>query len=238
MLHLRRVFFGGVLLAVFLVQHAGADLLPTSSWTGGSQWQGSSFYSADETGEFLNFDVRVDYAVYKTKEFNTDTSVLEDRVLEGDELDFVDAFGGDYTYIYAYQILTRNTNTMAVGSFSLLDGDDNLMDESRFGEATAMEDGEFGEGGIAPIDDELLNGIGIWEFEDLSFKQGANSWYLVYGSDEAPVVGDFEVSSYQGGPISPLSEPSDPSSPIVEVPEPISILLLGSGFFALRRRRK
>ena len=239
MFQLRRVIFSGVLLAVFLVQHASADLLPTSSWAGGEKWQGSSFYSADETYEFIKFDVRVDYAVYQTKEFNPDSGELEDRVLSGDELDFVDAFKDqsveDYTYIYAYQILTRNQNTISVGNFSLLDGDDNLMDTSRFGDAGAIEDGDFGEGGIAPIDDELLNGIGIWEFDDLAFKKGENSWYLVYGSNESPVVGDFEVTDYQGGPIAPLSEQLEQATP---TPEPVSILLLGSGFLAVRRRRK
>lgn len=239
MLRLRRVSFGLVFLAAFFVQHAGAALLPTSSWAGGEKWQGSSFYSADETYEFKKFDVRVDYAVYQTKEFNPDTSVLEDRVLSGDELDFVNAFkdqsGADYTYIYAYQILTRNQNTTAVGSFSLLDGDDNLMDTSMFGDAGAIEDGDIGEGGIAPIDNEFLNGIGMWEFDDLAFKKGENSWYLVYGSNEAPVVGDFRVTDYQGGPVSPLFEPPET---VIILPEPVTILLLGSGFFIVRRRRK
>ncbi|KKL20156.1 hypothetical protein LCGC14_2458270 [marine sediment metagenome] len=163
MLQLRRVIFGGVLLAVFLVQQAGATLLPTSSWTDGEKWQGSSFYSADETYEFLKFDVRVDYAVYKTKEFDTDTNKYVNRVLE-DEQALVDTFPKDidgiyeYEYIYAYQILTRNQNTMSVGSFSLLDGDDNLMDASRFGDAGAIEDGDFGEGGIEPVGD--VQGLG------------------------------------------------------------------------------
>lgn len=243
MLQLRRVIFSGVLLAVFLAQHAGAALLPTSSWTGGSEWQGSAFYSSsDDTGDFLTFDVRVDYAVYKT-DLDNGISAAETTLLSG----FIDP-GYDpesddnmykYEYIYAYQVLTRNDNNTAVGSFSLFDGDDNPMGPASFGDITAIDDDPFGEGGIEPAESGILP-EGIWNFENLAFKQGANSWYLVYGSDEAPVVGNFSATPSSGLPTGSEGSSSgsgDSIQPII-VPEPMSILLLGSGFFALRRRRK
>ncbi len=231
MLRSRRVFFGGVLLAVFLVQCTGAALLPTSSWEGGEKWQGSAFYSGND--DFLQFNVRVDYAVYKIKD-DEGASILAG--LSNAEQTLVDGFGTtDYTYIYAYQVLTRDDNAIPVSSFSLFDGEGEVMDEDFFGDRNAIDDDLDGENGIEPSD---ILGEGVWEFDGLTLKGGNNSWYLVYGSNSAPVVGGFDVTASEEVPLSGPPEQSAPIDPIDPAPEPMTILLLGSGFLAVRRRRK
>ena len=82
--------------------------------------------------------------------------------------------------------------------------------------------GKYDDGsGGRPSTSEYLTGDKlrvVWEFAGGLIYKGEHSWFLVYGSDYAPVVGDYEIQGVE-------SEPP----PIPEVPEPVTVALLGFG---------
>jgi hypothetical protein len=221
MLPLKRgVLFSFLLLAAFVVQNAGATMLPETSWIPEDEeeaiWHGSSFFDND----FGNFHVRVDYAIYDLKNLGS---------ANGDELNMFSEFNNseDKKYLYAYHVLTRNDSTTPVGKFSIL-GEDGLgIDESLISNAGAIDN----EDGLAPSD-ILPNGV--WEFSDPTFQGGASSQWLVFASDSAPVFGSFEVD--QTGGVVPGANGT--SVEMMPAPEPVSILLFGFGALGVLKRRR
>ena len=168
----------------------------------------------------------LDFAVYDTQNY----------LAESDEEVFINEFGTTAKrYIYAYQIITKNETTTAVASFAIRDSENQLVNEALIDDEhhidptpyTSNENHFF----LEPVDDELDNGE--WSFDGFGLKDLGRSSFLVFASDSAPTRGSYEVTAATG-----LSIPGDVSTGATDTPEPMSILLLGSGFFAVRRRRK
>lgn len=218
MLRLRRVIFGLVLLLSFLCGKSFANILPASSYS--SAWEGS--HSFDDGNGLIG---RIDFAVYDTKNLLADS----------EEEDLSNLFGAtDKRYIYAYQVLTSNLSTKAITSFEVLDAGNQALDESIFSDKHTVDQSTFDKSyakyGLGlDADSSLANAK--WGFDGLLLKDTQRSWFLVFASDSEPTRGSYEVTPATG-----ISIPS--GQPSQTTPEPMSILLLGSGFFIVRRRRK
>ena len=225
---LRKIVVLSLLLAAMLfVQNASAVVLttynlPASSYAASvDNWQGYSLYNQG------GFNLHIDFAVY-------DTEMLDD----GDEYDLVTALVEDKgltgRYIYVYQVLqpTNGSDAEDVGYFDLLrDGEtfngtdvDSIADDFGF----ISDDWEVGE--------EPAENINIpvgWRWDASNpLSAGEHSWFLAYSSNFAPVIGSYEIK-----PPDSRGVPVDGDSP--DVPEPITLVLLGSGgamIFANRRK--
>ena len=201
-------FLVSLVVVVLFVQNAPAAttyLLPESSYLDGA-WQGYSIY--DEDG----FNVLVEFAVYDTK----------DLKLPGESAFVSDLGDMSGQYIYAYQVFNHSLAIEDVGYFGIRDIDGNSIDPSLMADTSSQDDGE---GGIAPVDLSLLQGV--WLFSKNAaglIIAGTHSYFLVFGSNFAPVAGTYKIGHEGDFPV---------------VPEPTTIALLGIGgvvFFVGRRK--
>ncbi|MHC4499810.1 MAG: PEP-CTERM sorting domain-containing protein [Planctomycetota bacterium] len=192
-----------LLVLTLFARNAGATLAPMLE---SSFHEGYVFY--DEAG----LRGRIDFAVYDTE-----------HAEYGDEyLDVGIEAPGEGRYIYAYQIFNDYfVSEEAVAYFALLG-----IDESTVDGIGSQEDPESG---VEP-GDTFLDGVesrAVWEFNgsDMYVWAGEHSWFLVFGSDDGPVAGDYEIRG--------------PDSVMVPAPEPSTVALLGLGsviFFVKRRK--
>lgn len=203
-------FFSLLIVATLLVQNASATILPISSYEDG-HWQGSRFYDIEVVnGSFLRG--RIDFAVYDT--------------LGGNE--FVEAgftAPGDGRYIYTYQIFNDySASDEAVAYFAVFEVDRNPMDVYEDSIGSQRDDPDSGiELTSAYFTESNLEAV--WLFAGQILMRDEHSWFLVFSSDSAPVLGDFEISA-EGGDFP-------------AVPEPGMLTLLGIGgamIFTKRRR--
>ena len=219
MVQLRRVIFSGVLLLSFLCGQSFANILPISSYS--NAWQGSHTFDNDD-----GLVARVDFAVYDISDYGD---------LEDDEIELSNMFGAtDKRYIYAYQVLTHSESTTAIASFKIQDNDGQSVDDALISDIGTIDPVPFdpvAQLGIEP-DDILANGE--WLFPGFDLVGSERSWFLVFASDAAPTRGTYEITPATGV----IGIPGEPSASTYPTPEPVSILLLGSGFLVVRRRRK
>jgi len=206
------LFCGLLIVATLFARTASATYyLPDSSYEGGA-WQGSSTYEKN------GFNVLVDFAVYDTgnlPEFADETALAEQLNLAGQ-------------YIYAYQIFNHRDDIYEeIAYFGILDIDEQQIDEALIKNDTGSYDD--GSGGVAPTpEDSEIQGTWVWTFDGGYISAGEHSWFLVFSSDNTPIVGDFEI----WGP----KEEGDLPAPI---PEPTTIILLGvGGLIAVSTRRR
>jgi hypothetical protein len=186
-----------------VAQSASATIVPMLE---SSYHDGFVFYSQD------GLNGRIDFAVYDTE-----------HPLYGDEYqDNGLEKPGDGRYVYAYQVFNDYlASEESVAYFAVLGGH-----ESTVSGIGSQEDPETGIAPGSQYFDTDLSQV-MWEFDgdDGYVLAGEHSWFLVFGSDQTWVKGDYEI----GGP----------DYVPVPVPEPATIVLLGlAGAAVLVRRRK
>jgi len=214
-----------VITLILLVQTANATLapmLPESSYDDGN-WQGfRSFYEEPEQGGYL-FG-RVDFAVYDTDQ------------LSQQEEDWVNSLGlnQEERFIYAYQVFNDyDQSDREIAHFEVF-----AQSGAQLGvESQNIDTKEDEQSGIEPSDG-YLDSAGeklVWAWDDAPAGNGLlykdnHSWYLVFLSDSAPVLGDFNVKA--------LEDNGD--FPVAGVPEPATIVLFGvaQAFLVITGRKK
>ena len=129
-------------------------------------------------------------------------------------------------YIYAYQI-TNNSDSQDISLFTLLDKSNNPISQQLMHSTCSQSDGSSLS--VAP-DPEVSAQQGIWEWTASGgfISAGKNSWYLIFGSDNAPTKGSFKVST------------ASETEPPIPTPEPCTLALIGiaSAMFAAKRGKK
>ena len=207
---------GLIVLAGVITQQAQASL-PLSTYGQANGWQGYAVYK--EQG----FNVVVQYAVYDNLanpgEFSWDNTKVQMPPTD--------------RYIYAYQIFNVGSDSdKDVGYFNILDIHKNPIVQSLMHGTNSVTDSASG---IAP--DPQVSAIqGAWTWSpDAYVTAGKHSWYLIYSSDKAPVMGSFEVKTIadvNGNIPNPGGDGS--------VPEPTSVALftIATGIFAAFRKVK
>ncbi len=181
--------------------------LPQSHYQDG-EWQGKNDY----TGNGLW--VRIEFAVYDTEDHPADFT------WDGE----LDMPAGD-RYIYAYQIFNHPDSMDEVSTFSLMDTEGELVDESSMNSTCSQDDG-YAES-VEPTDSDRQ---GVWEFEFGTLIPGKASYFLIFSSEHAPQAGGYELVG---------TEDDDDLPAPIHSPEPsmVALLGLGSGVIVLQKRR-
>ncbi|MCX5635174.1 MAG: PEP-CTERM sorting domain-containing protein [Planctomycetota bacterium] len=220
---LNRIFcFLSFLFVVMSAGNAFAVLfeLPNSSFQGGA-WNGESTYSDN------GFQAVVQYAVYDK---------LGGNEWGGKGYDAP----GDGRYIYAYQVFNYNSNTNKVGYLKLFGAAGHTLtggEMSGIGSQKDPTDTQFPEQGIKPFSgefDDTEKQIS-WKFLDAGgdfglIGQAQHSYFLIFSSNNAPVMGNYEIKQSQSGGPTPGQD---------SAPEPATIVLFGTGgLILLRKLRK
>ncbi len=132
----------------------------------------------------------------------------------------------DDGYIYAYQISNHPfLSTEDLAFFSVLDIDGDPIAQDLMIATYAQDDGTGGIGPDPNVSD--VQGAWEWSWENGYVTPGDHSWYLVFTSPYEPTKGTFEVQNSE-----------DQDVPVPEIPEPMTVALLGLGSAPLLLRRK
>ncbi len=204
--------------ALFVQDASAAVMLPESSYAP-DQWQGSVFYNQAWGDKFLQG--RIDFAVYDT-----------DNLYLSGETAFTDQLSLPGRYIYAYQVFNNldesDESVIYFAVFKPNGGAPLDVDESSIG---SQDDGNSG---VQPSGEYFSDDKRkvFWEFKGIEgglIYKGDHSWFLVFSSNSAPVVGNYEVK----GPEADVPIPE-------EIPEPamIALISLGGTLVMCRGRRK
>jgi hypothetical protein len=199
-----------VVVTLFVNNTSAALVLPYSTYGDLHGWQGSRIYNDN------GFNVLIEFTVY-----DTETYLNEFIGTDG----FVNP--GQGRYIYAYQIFNHPSADEDIEYFSIF-GIDTTIHEATIDGLSSQDDGEEG----TPTSDEYFDDDPariVWEFDWGILIPGEHSYFLVFSSNYEPVVGDYEIRSFE----------EEGDAPIPEVPEPGILTLLGIGgamIFTKRRR--
>ena len=214
-------FFSLLVLATLFVQNASAALiyLPDSSYAEAEDnWQGSRIYKEDD------FYVLIDFTVYDTQ-----------NLLSSEEIAFAEELNIAGRYIYAYQIFNHPDALEEVGYFEIFGIGEPPLDVYADSIGALSDSDDPNTEGIEPTDKyfNTSHTRGTWLFSadygHGSILSGEHSWFLVFGSNFAPIPGSYEIKV-----------PEEGESPVPpEVPEPATLILLGiGGALIFTRRRK
>jgi hypothetical protein len=167
-----------------------------------SAYSGTTAFSFSQGTSILN--VNVEYAVFAPGQYaGSDTS-------------------GGTDYIYAYQIFSDSSSTVAVDFFSV-----GIISGSSIN--TVYTDSTYGTlGGVNPFAFNFPQSAG-YIFTPAALNPGQYSTVLLFSSDYAPTMGFGTVSSGGLGGMCALPTPA--------VPEPMTIALLIPAIAALRNRK-
>jgi hypothetical protein len=214
-------FFSLLVVATLFIQNASAALtyLPNSSYAVDT-WEGFRYYNEDlGGGNYLRG--RIDFTVYDT-----------DNLLWAGEMDLAEELDLSGRYIYAYQILNNlYASDEAVEYFAVFSDSGNPMDVFEDSIGSYEDPGS----GLEPADAHFTssNLEGVWEFKDQGdfscIYKGDHSWFLVFSSDYAPVVGDYEIRGIQ--------EEGDIPTPEIAEPGTLTLLGLSSAAMLIKRRK-
>jgi hypothetical protein len=210
--------FGFLLLILFFAQLVSAGILPSSS-----HYEGTSHYSG---GGFVGY---VDFAVYDTQGSGGDEFAAQ----------VGDTAPGTGRYIYAYQIF-NNSATDIIDYFEIL----------RSGSTGAISDSTANIGAVSDSpSDPAEAGVnatrsyfdpsrirGIWEFNynGSHIQSTEHSVFLVLRSNSDWISGNYRFTPSTSDE---LPTP-DSSTTTTTVPEPVTLVLLGSVGLAVFNRRK
>ena len=200
--------FMALVLMVFVAQNAVATL--EYMLPESTHYSGSTYHDILTDDGYLRG--RIDFAVY-------DTQMYPDEFIGEDGYENP----GDGRYIFVYQIFNDyNASEEEVIYFALLDILGAPISETG-APITGTSSVDDGSGGVEPSDypDE-----GVWVFENGVIFSDGHSFFLVLSSDTDWVAGDYEIKH------------ADDDFPIPNVPEPVSIVILGAGFLSLIAGRR
>ncbi|MFA5423849.1 MAG: PEP-CTERM sorting domain-containing protein [Phycisphaerae bacterium] len=160
----------------------------------------------------------IDWRVYQGSDSYTEDTGFDAPVPESD-------------FVYVYKIYNFDESDSVISYFNILG-----LDETN---VSGMGYEDFGAAGAQPLDcyfDDTEGTEGaawIWSTENGYIIKDGYSWMLVLSSDNGPMVRDYILKGPDDG--DPLEGPNGDG----QVPEPLTVALLGAGgAFLLRRKRR
>jgi hypothetical protein len=211
---------GFLLLILFSAQPVSAGILPNSS-----HYEGTSHYSVGGLKGYI------DFAVYDTQDF------------DGDEFaaSIGDTAPGVGRYIYAYQIFTNSASTNIIDYFEVF----------RNGSTAAISDSTANIGAVSDsLSDPAEAGVnatkssfnlsltkGVWQFSygGEHIQPTEHSVFLVLRSNSDWISGNYRFTPSTSDE---LSIPDSSTTTTTTVPEPVTLVLLGSAGLAVFNRMK
>lgn len=203
------------LTAGLLVQSASGLLVHTSSY-----YDGYTIFDGNlDNGKYAK--VMIEFAVYER------SSGEFDGVFSGVGL----TAPGTGEFIYAYKVFNHSSSEDMISAFSILGLDEQAN------AITGLDALDDGEGGAEPTNGgQFEEGNCVWKwFEDESsgmrfIELGDQSWLLVFSSNNPWKPGEYKLTG---------TDESDFPSPDGQVPEPVTVALLGAGgAFLLKRKNR
>jgi hypothetical protein len=217
---MRNAAWMGMVVLAILVPAVNAGYTPSElpgGYIGG--WEGKSSYAVNLAGGQV-LQGHIEFAVY-------------DSQAAGNQDMFVP---GDRRYLYAYQIFNIGNQATAALSYFGITGITPSGITSRDDTGTyAVADGV--DATASSIN--LSKTAASFEFDNGILAVGKKSYFLLLGSNAAPVVGGYEVvAPADDGDVPIPGDNDDVPSPDTAVPEPATIaLLLGGVLMGLRKRK-
>ena len=216
---MKKTAWMSVVVLAILVPAVNAGYTPSelpSGYIGG--WEGKSSYAVNLGGGQMLYG-HIEFAVYDSQ-----TAGNQDMFVPGDR-----------RYLYAYQIFNIGDQATAALSYFGITGITPSGITSRDDTGTyAVADGV--DATASSIN--LSKTTASFEFDNGILAVGKKSYFLLLGSNAAPVVGGYEVVAPADDGDIPIPGDNDDVPSLDKVPEPATVaLLLGGVLMGLRKRK-